>query len=82
MLQHTGVAVEASRHFFRPAHRNLPVFKNRDVVQWIEAERLTRNKEEPTDCSGLRFQILLQGRTPRKMKLWNVLGKVAGTHHK
>jgi hypothetical protein len=82
MLQHTGVVVEVGHHFCRLARRKVPVFKNRNMTQWIEAERLTRNKEGPTDCVELQFQIPLQGRTPRKMKLWSGLGKVAGMCHK
>jgi len=73
MLQPTGVVVEVRHHFCRPAHRNLLIFRNKNMTQWMGAESPTRNQELPTNLAELQFQILWQGKRPRRMRSWKGL---------
>jgi hypothetical protein len=68
MLQLTGVVVEVRRHCYRLAHRNLPPFRNKNMIQWVGLESLKRNKEQLLDFKELQFQILLQVKRRRNLQ--------------
>jgi hypothetical protein len=77
LLQLTGVVVEVRHQFCRPVHKSLPVFRNRNMTQSIEAESLI-NKEPTVDLAERQFLILLQAKRPRRMMPWKRLGKAVG----
>jgi hypothetical protein len=48
------------------------------MAQWLEAGNLTRKREQTADVVQPQFQILLQAKSPGRMRTWKRLEKAVG----